>query len=398
MTEELDKKLSAARTKLILDRPFLGAITLQLPLIPASGNWCRTTATDAKHIYYNPRYIETLSSSQLQFILAHDALHCALSHFYRRQHRDQQRWDLACDYAVNQILLDEGLEAPPGALTNDAFKGMTAEEIYPSIETNCEDETLDEHVYDKNSDPDQNSKSQTSKQPPPKKESQENVLATNNKPRPVSQQEKEALHQQWQQRLAAAAQQAKMANKLSAALQRLIDVSIQSKQSWRQLLAQHISSLARNDYSYARPSNRREGPAIFPSLRSQQINLVVALDTSGSIENQELNEFVAEVNAIRSQAHARISLLACDSELEANCPWQFEPWENFTLPKQLGGGGSTDFRPVFYWLERQDVPPDLLIYFTDGRGNFPEVEPSCHVIWLIKGRQIPPWGQRIQLN
>ena len=401
MTDELEQKLSAARTKLILDKPFLGAITLQLPLIPAAGNWCRTTSTDAKNIYFNPRYIESLNISQTQFILAHDALHCALSHFYRRQHRDKQRWDLACDYAVNQILIDEGLQAPPGALTNDVFKGLTAEEIYPSIETNCEDETLDEHVYDSQAEADTDSKSQTSKEPEikPEKSQEEKSSSTHSqKPKPLDSHEKEELHQQWQQRLASAAQQAKMANKLSGALQRIIDVSIQSNQSWRQILAQQMSSLAKSDYSYGRPSNRREGPAIFPSLRSQQMNLTVAIDTSGSVKNKELSEFVAEINAIRGQMQSRITLLACDSELDKNSPRVYEPWEDFLLPKSLSGGGSTDFRPAFKWIEHQDIPPDLIIYFTDGLGSFPEQEPTSKIIWLIKGKAEVPWGQRIQLN
>ena len=402
MTDELTQKLSSARTRLILDKPFLGAITLQLPLVPTAGNWCRTTATDAKHIFYNPRYIESLSISQTQFILAHDALHCALSHFYRRQHRDKQRWDLACDYAVNQILIDEGLEAPPGALTNDAFKGLTAEEIYPSIETNCEDETLDEHVYDRNSEPDTESKSQSGGKSQTEQDSPQpakNGSSTQNTaPKPLTPQQKEELHQQWQQRLASAGQQAKMANKLSAALQRIIDVSIQSRQSWRQILSQHLSSLAKNDYSYARPSNRRAGPAIFPSLRSQQINLTVVLDTSGSIKDQELSEFVAEINAIRGNVQARITLLACDSELDKRSPWVYEVWEDFQLPEKFAGGGSTDFRPAFNWIEKQDMAPNLIVYFTDGLGKFPENTPLTNTLWLIKGKVTPPWGQSIRLN
>ena len=106
-------KLTAARAKLILDKPFLGALVLRLPLAKADANWCATTATDARKLYYNPEFIESLSMSQTQFMLAHEALHCALSHFARRQHRVQHRWDLACDYAINPLLLEDGLTPPP---------------------------------------------------------------------------------------------------------------------------------------------------------------------------------------------------------------------------------------------------------------------------------------------
>ena len=101
--DAIETKLTAARAKLILDKPFLGALVLRLPMAAADPNWCATTATDARRFYYNPEYIDSLSMSQTQFMLAHEALHCALSHFARRQHRVQHRWDLACDYAINPL-------------------------------------------------------------------------------------------------------------------------------------------------------------------------------------------------------------------------------------------------------------------------------------------------------
>ena len=134
MSTDVETKLSAARTRLILDKPFLGALVLRLPMVAADPKWCKTTATDARKFYYNPRYIEGLSLDQTQFMLAHEALHCALSHFVRRQHRAKHRWDVACDLAINPLLIKDGLKPPPGALYMAEFDGMTAEEIYPAID------------------------------------------------------------------------------------------------------------------------------------------------------------------------------------------------------------------------------------------------------------------------
>ena len=148
---DIDTKLSAARTKLILDKPFLGALVLRLPLIEADPGWCKTTATDARALYYNADYIDRLTLDQMQFALAHEALHCALSHFARRQHRDRHRWDLACDFAINPLLVEEGLTPVQDALLLNEFKGMTAEEIYPCLD---EAESLhphDDHLYDQES-------------------------------------------------------------------------------------------------------------------------------------------------------------------------------------------------------------------------------------------------------
>jgi len=491
--EEIERKLSAARTRLIIDKPFLGALTLRLPLQAASSTWCETTATDARKFYYNPEYIDQLTLAQTQFILAHEALHCALSHFARRQHRIKQRWDVACDYAVNPLLVNDGLTPPPNALLEDSYRGMTAEEIYPFIEENPEECTLDKHLYDNqedggqsDKDPSQNAQNekdiqqqqqsqssspqqrdrqrsgqgnhrqpndsrepdnspersnsdansqpqpnqgaahdkstqpspQQSEHPRPRRENipaplqqnDQNQGQTQNEqqpaqsplamqaPAPLSEQEREELKVQWQQRLAGAAQQAMQAGKLGGAMARLVDHLLQPQLPWRSLLAHYITCSARDDYSYVRPNTRRGNPAIFPGLRSDEISIAVVLDTSGSIKPNEMREFLSEINAIKSQLRARIIFHACDAAMAADGPWIFEAWQEFKLPQAISGGGATDFRPAFEWLQSLDVAPNLLIYFTDAEGSFPESCPTFPVIWLVKGRLPVPWGQRVQLN
>ena len=414
---KIETKLIAARTKLIIERPFLGTLVLRLPVEAANPQWCKTTATDARKLYYNAQYIEQLDIDQIQFVLAHEALHCALSHFARRQHREKHRWDVACDYAVNPLLISDGLKPPPGILLDDSFDGMTAEEIYPSIEDNCDDIPLDRHIYDENNKSGQNNKSHSSDNaatPPQGKKSdskndeeskvtkhQQNPGNNNEgaqQPLPLNKNEQDNLNTQWQQRLAGAAQTAMQAGKLGGALARMVDHLLQPQLPWRNLLAQYISAVARDDYSYARPSNRRGDPVIYPSLRSGQINIVVALDTSGSITDGDMHEFLTEIDAIKAHMRARIVFHACDVSLAEDSPWIFEPWEELNLPNQLQGGGGTDFRPVFNWVEQQDMMPDLLVYFTDAEGEFPAFAPNYPVIWLVKGKAKAPWGQRIQLN
>ncbi len=384
---DIDTKLAAARTKLILDKPFLGALVLRLPTQVADPKWCPTSATDARRFFYNPDYIDALSVDQVQFVLAHEALHCALSHFSRRQHRQKSRWDLACDYAINPLLLNEGLTPPPGVWVPDDCEGMTAEEIYPTIDENNAEEPMDKHVYEG----EQQSEGQVS-------DFGENDTQTQpgnaSQPPPLSDTERQNLDVQWQQRLAGAVQQALQAGKLGNAMARMVDHLLQPRLPWRMLLARYMTLMARDDYTYMRPS-RREGAAIFPSLRSAQLEIVVALDTSGSVSDEEIAQCIAEINALKGQMRARITLLACDAQLSEDGPWIYEPWEEFTAPNQLSGGGGTSFKPVFESIRQE---PDLLIYFTDAEGDFPETEPSYPVIWLIKGKGKVPWGERIQLN
>jgi predicted metal-dependent peptidase len=410
--DKIETKLSAARTRLILDQPFLGALVLRLPLEAADPQWCPTTGTDARKFYYNPDYIQALSLAQTQFVLAHEALHCALSHFARRQHRDQKRWDIACDLAVNPLLINDGLTPPPGALYDMGFDGMTAEEIYPAIEDQF-DEPMDRHLYDEQNQSEQGGgQGQSKPDQPPQPDAGgggaggeagqggegEQRGGQAQPPQPLTPDERETLHTQWQQRLAGAAQMAMQAGKMGGAMARLVDHLLQPQLPWRNLLAHYVSSIARDDYSYARPSARRGDPVIYPSLRSDEINLTVALDTSGSITDAELREFVAEIDAIKAQLRARVVLQACDVALAADGPWEFEPWDELSLPREFQGGGGTRFAPVFQWAEAQDRAPDLLIYFTDAEGEFPAREPPFPVLWLVKGKATVPWGRRVQLN
>ncbi len=403
--QDVETKLSAARTRLILDKPFLGALVLRLPMKAGDSKWCRTTGTDARTLYYNQEYIADLSLAQTQFILAHEALHCALSHFARRQHRVKHRWDLACDFAINPILIKEGLTPPPDALYMDMFDGLTAEEIYPMLDDmeNMENQqTLDQHLYDEadnsgrgqggggSGDAQQSADGGSRSETDPERGGAA-------QPQPLTEVEKEQLAVQWRQRMAGAAQQAMQAGKMSGALARLVDHLLQPQLPWRMLLARYMTSIARDDYNYSRPS-RREGSAILPSLRSSHVNIVVVLDTSGSISQDEMQEFMSEVDAIKGQVSARITLQACDQQLCENGPWEYEAWDEFELPDNITGGGGTSFLPAFDWLQREDRSPDLLIYFTDAEGKFPPREPHFPVIWLVKGKATVPWGRRIQLN
>jgi predicted metal-dependent peptidase len=126
--------------------------------------------------------------------------------------------------------------------------------------------------------------------------------------------------------------------------------------------------------------------------------MVVALDTSGSIADEEMREFVSEIDAIKGQISARVSLLACDERISEDSPWVAESWEALILPQRFVGGGGTRFTPVFEWIEQQERRPDLLVYFTDAAGEFPALEPDYPVLWLVKGKLPVPWGARIQLN
>ena len=435
---EIATKLSAARTRLILERPFLGALVMHLPLTAVDANVCDSVATDARALYYNPVYIARLSLAQTQFVLAHEALHCALGHFARRAHRVMQRWNIACDHAVNLLLLDEGLRPPPTILANADYKGLSAEEIYPLIPEDSSEQTLDKHLFDQTDDnrgqPPDDSPDDAPRQDADDTQGEGNDAPhedagtpsqQHDQPRPapggdgdnpsqpqprrqphpsaapgqqeINPSEREELAQQWRSHLASAAQQARMAGRLGESWLRLVDELIAPKLPWRSLLARYLMHAAREDYSFQRVS-RREGAAMLPSLYSRRIELVAVLDTSGSILDTEMQAFAAEIDALKAQVNAQVTLHACDERLAEDGPWVFAPWQAVTLPDGFSGGAGTDFRPVFAWLAQAQIRPDVLVYFTDAEGEFPAFAPDYPVLWLVKGRAPVPWGERVQLN
>ena len=404
-------KLAAARTRLIMERPFLGALVMHLPL-KVGGDGCATTGTDAQAFYFNPKFVENLSLAQTQFVLAHEAMHCAMGHPQRRNHRMKRRWDVACDHAVNLILIEEGLKPPlHGILADQNFMTLSAEEIYPLIPEDTPEESFDQHLFDNDNEqgasPDQDERQddpeggeaggQGKEGQSEAEQQQGSGSQASQKPNELSPSEREELAEQWKNRLAAAAQAARQAGKLSQSMMRWVDGLLAPSLPWRALLARFFAINQRDDYSWHRPS-RREGDALLPRLSSEGIEVVAAIDTSGSISDDELREFVTELDALKGQVRARVTLLACDNQVAGNAPWEFEPWDTVQLPSGLEGGGGTDFRPVFDWVEHENRSPDMLVYFTDAEGDFPKLPPNYPVIWLVKGKGRVPWGERVQLN
>ena len=232
--EPILTKLAAARTRLIMERPFLGALVMHLPL-QVGGEWCTTTGTDAKAFYFNPKFIEALNLAQTQFVLAHEAMHCAMGHTHRRSHRIKRRWDVACDHAVNLVLIEEGMKPPlHGILADQNFMTLSAEEIYPLIPEDTPEESFDQHLFDESdagASPDENERQDNpdageaggrGKEGQSEAEQKEGSGSqASPKPDPLSQSEREELAEQWKNRLASAAQAARQAGKLDRKSTRL---------------------------------------------------------------------------------------------------------------------------------------------------------------------------------
>lgn len=419
-------RLAAARTRLILDRPFIGTLTLHLTLRPDAAGRYETVGTDGLHLWFSPDFVMGANLEALQFWVAHVALHCALGHPWRRAHRIRRRWDIACDHAVNLLLRGDGLRLPPGAMADSTYSGMSAEQIYPLVPSDGDDTTFDRHAFEGEGaggglagylgrtapgDPLQvrgtpSSASGDGGNAPQQAddawddaghEARRHAPGTDGEPGDPAVADAANPEQAWRARLAAASQAARQAGRLGHSWERVLGRLIEPALPWRALLARFVASAAREDFTFQRPP-RREGEALLPRLARGSLRIVAAVDTSGSITARELDEFTGELDALRGQWRAELLVHACDERLALDGPWRFEAWEPVRLPSSLPGGGGTRFTPVFEWVDDQGVGPDVLIYFTDAQGEFPPTAPAYPVLWLVKGPAPVPFGDRVQLD
>lgn len=417
-------KLAAARARLVLERPFLGALTLYFDFASMPATVDRVLGTDGQAVYYDADAVASMSQRELQFWLAHEALHCALGHLTRRLHRVRRRWEVACDHAVNSLLIADGFAPPDGALANDAFAGLAAEEIYPLIPDDTEETAFDQHGFEHDTghgglagylgeqrmrvhanqtvaSPTRGDQGATDVQADP--DAWDDAGFERRRHHASGQQLGNvdgrgiALEQDWKSRLAAAAQAAREAGRLGDSWLRRLERLIEPALPWRALLARYVYSVAQEDYSFQRPP-RRERDALLPRLSHGALRIVAALDSSGSITQRELSEFASELDALKAQVRAELIVHACDERLAMDGPWSFNAWEPIQLPDHLAGGGGTRFTPIFDWIAETHQSPELLIYFTDAQGEFPESPPPYPVLWLVKGPERVPFGDRIQLN
>lgn len=389
------ERLTLARSRLILERPFIGALAVHLALRPSDR--CEYVATDARAIYFNPTYVLSLSLAQLQFIVAHEALHCGLSHFARRGARLAQRWDRACDYAINQLLADDGFVLAPGFAAEVRYRGLAAEAIYPLLEDDDGPAGSDAHWFGAYAgealqlaqpSTDAHRQSERTRTMEAHRDGIDELGARGAMAHA-------ALASEWEDRLASSANAALLAGQLSPHWRAVLSEVSAPRLPWRALLARFLMYRARDDYSYQRPG-RRSTNALLPGLASAQLTLIAVLDTSGSIGRDDFRAFLDELDALKGQLSARLMLFGCDAAIAPGAPWTFEPWQPLELPGEIEGGGSTRFTPVFDWVEQRGLRPDALVYFTDALGQFPERAPEYPVLWLVTGNGAVPWGERVQ--
>lgn len=363
------RRVQAARTTLLLDNPFFGVLALQLGLI--EDDTCETAWTNGRSIGFSPAFVDKLTQDELCGVLAHEVLHCACGHPWRRDQRDHKQFNVACDYAINPIIRDAGMKLPSCALLEPQYAGKWAEWIYDRL-------------------------------PKPQDDSNGNGKADPSdmgevRDAPSDGTDDGHTEADWQELTKQATKIAQAQGKLPGSMKRDLDKIGEARVDWRSLLRRYVQEVVRADYSWTRPNVRYMPLGMFlPALHSIACGrIVVAVDTSGSIDSILLQQFASEIQTIASEVQpSSIDVMYCDARVHRVDT--FERGDMITI--DAVGGGGTAFAPVFDKVTEGDDPV-VLIYLTDLEGSFPSEAPAYPVIWAVSSDHTDvPFGDVVSCN
>jgi predicted metal-dependent peptidase len=371
------EKIITARIALLLKAPFFGNLATRMKLINAD-DWCSTAATDGRNFYYCTDFIMKLPPKQLEFLVGHEVLHVVYDHMGRRVDRDPKISNIAADYCVNADLIDqkvgERINVVP-MLYDPKYRGVAYEDVYADLMKNVKQVTLDqlaemlldEHL-DGNGDGDEKDGSGRPK---------------------LTQAERDAIRDEVREAVLNAAQAAGAGN-LPAGVKRMIQDLTEPVIDWRSLLEQQIQSTVKSDFTWMKPSRRGwHMDAVMPGMKpGTQIDVFIGMDTSGSISERDIKDFLSEIKGImESYDEYKIHVVTWDTEVYNHQIFTSDNLEDIESYEPQGGGG-TDPMCVWEFLKENDIEPKKLIMFTDYcffGWNPEEVEPYADTVWIIKG-------------
>jgi len=368
--QQIIDKLVTARIALLLKHPFFGNLATRLKLVNAD-SWIPTAGTDGRHFYYNTKFIDSLTPKEAEFLFGHEVLHNVFEHMLVRQgNRQPMLWNIAADYAVNQILMEQKIgEMPKGkkgenkGFQDDKYKDWNAERIYDDLYKTAKKngkkfleklgKLIDEHIdWGKGS-------GKGGKEKDEKGKGKGQPVYTKDELKKIRDEVKEAM---------ISAAQSTGAGNLPGAIQKMVKELTEPKMDWREIIQQQIMSTMKSDYTWMRPSRKAwHTSAILPGQRNDEmIDICLALDASGSISDEQCKEFLTEVKNIMDQyKDFRIHLWSFDTKVFN--PKVFTPDNaDELLEYSLGSGGGTEFECNWDYMKNEGIEPKKFIMFTDG--------------------------------
>ena len=387
MRVDVADRIIVARVGLLLRHPFFGNMATRL-IVKNCDDWCPTAATDGRHLYYNTQFFNAMSNKEIEFVIAHEILHCVFDHITRREDRIPILHNIACDYIVNNTLVRDRIgEMVKLVQCYQDFKydGWMSEAVYDDLFKQAEEkgqeylkqlgDLLDEHV-DWEEAPEGESKGTKGKD------------GKEGKGRPTySKEELKKIRDEIKENMISSAQAAGAGN-TPAEVQRIIKELTEPKMNWRELLRQQIQSTIRNDYTFSRPSRKGwHTGAILPGMNFMDtIDIAIGLDMSGSIGDHQAKDFLGEIKGIMEEyKDYNIKLWTFDTVVYNEQDFSADGGEDL-LSYDIQGGGGTDFMTNWEYMKEHNITPKKFIMFTDGYpfGSWGD-EDYCETVFIIHG-------------
>lgn len=359
-------------------------------------------ATDGSNLILNPATFFDFSLDERIFIVAHEIMHCILNHCVlglsmRRSGQvkytdgtalpyDAGLMNKAMDYVINDTLIADKIGKFPDCGLHDTTIATRADGFLDAYRKLYEDEQKNggkgkgsgqgKGGFDVILDP---------------------GTGQGQDPGQAAQGRSQT---EWDTAVAAAISSAKMQGKLPANLERLLGEIIDPQVPWqdhiRAFFARRVGS---GGYDWRKPDRRLILRDIYSPRRAGNgcDTIVVAVDTSGSIGQKELDIFFGEMCGILDDVRPQeVHVVWCDAKVH-HVDTVDDSQDIRTLKPH--GGGGTDFRPVFDWIDDLPAQPDALVYLTDGRGSFPKSAPPYPVIWgsIYKSSKYP-FGDVVEIE
>ncbi len=368
-------KVSRAVTRLVVKHPFFGSITLSSKVEP--DDTIPTMCTDGKSIWWSPEFVDTIDQEETVGVTAHEVLHIVFKHPLRRGSRDPELWNIACDFSINQILVDEGFKLPEGALIDPQYKGLSAEAIYDRLPQDAK-EKYGSRVIGEVKD------------------------AKKDDGGDMSEAEVKQMEADIDAKVMMAASGAKAIGKLPSAIKSLIEEMERSQVDWRDVMRRFVGGDQPDDYSFRKPQKKMYHMTgiISPSIEKIGAgDVVVGIDTSGSVTRKELKFFLGEINAISEDIKPRsITVITCDAQIQT--VRRYEQGEEIEKI-EINGRGGTRVKPVFDYIEEHQLQVDNMVYLSDLEiWDYPENPPHYPTLWVSSylGSKEAPWGDTTYLT
>ncbi len=362
-------KLDKAKAQIVLDHPFFASILLRHPLQKRED--IPTLAIDAHgQIYYNEKFVESLTVPQIVWGLCHEVLHRVGQHATRMGSRDHGKWNYAGDAWINDTLDSCNIgDRIPNTVNMQGSKDDTVENIYDKL-------------------PDGGSGGAGGNGSGSGSYMDGDGLGDDIIPGSgLSESEVKEIEANAKVEIAQAAQAAKMRGKMPGALEKIVCDVLNVKTPWYELLEQYMADKIANEYTWTRPNRRFIGADLYmPSINNEQQmgEVVIQVDVSGSISERELMYYNGHLQRIVEQCKpSKVHVLYTDTSVQKH--ETFERGEEFALSYYCGGG--TDMVEGYRYIEQQGIEPDVFVTLTDGYTPFPDYV-NIPSVWCISSDHI----------